>query len=237
MICNVNGSIETGIGNLANVHLAAAAEPVTVSCVFPVSTPAEAQHGRLAGIYYKDDLLVEPMKFADGCIEVPTSPGMGIAPDLEKIRRYTLRADYRSHARALQLQEENMRQDIVERQAHAMREAGLDAIVSSSPENFAYVTGYPSPTQSLMRWRHAMALVTADAKVSLLVIDMEATTIRARQPGIDIAVWREFSSTACGCSPICSSTMVLPPVASGSSSITCRLRIFCGSERCCPRSC
>jgi muconate cycloisomerase len=90
IVCNVNGSIETGIGNLANVHLAAAAEPVTVSCVFPVSTPAEAQHGRLAGIYYKDDLLVEPMRFADGCIEVPTSPGMGIAPDVEKIRRYTV---------------------------------------------------------------------------------------------------------------------------------------------------
>ena len=90
IVCNVNGSIETGIGNLANLHLACAAEPVTVSCVFPVSTPAQAQHGRLAGIYYKDDLIVEPMKFADGCIEVPTRPGMGIAPDLAKIRRYTV---------------------------------------------------------------------------------------------------------------------------------------------------
>ena len=62
IVCNVNGSIETGVGNLANLHLACAAEPVTVSCVFPVSTPAEAQDGRLAGIYYKDDLIVEPMK-------------------------------------------------------------------------------------------------------------------------------------------------------------------------------
>jgi muconate cycloisomerase len=90
VVCNVNGSIETGIGNLANLHLASAAEPVTVSCVFPVSTPAETQHGRIAGIYYKDDLIVEPMKFVDGCIEVPTRPGMGIAADLAKIRRYTV---------------------------------------------------------------------------------------------------------------------------------------------------
>jgi muconate cycloisomerase len=90
IVCNVNGSIETGIGNLANLHLACAAEPVTVSCVFPVSTPAQAQHGRLAGIYYKDDLIVEPMKFVDGCIEVPTRPGMGIAPDLAKIGQYTV---------------------------------------------------------------------------------------------------------------------------------------------------
>ena len=90
IVCNVNGSIETGVGNLANLHLACAAEPVTVSCVFPVSTPAEAQHGRLAGIYYKDDLIVEPMQLVDGGIEVPMRPGMGIAPDLDKIRRYTV---------------------------------------------------------------------------------------------------------------------------------------------------
>jgi muconate cycloisomerase len=90
IVCNVNGSIETGVGNLANLHLACAAEPVTVSCVFPVSTPAEAQHGRLAGIYYKDDLIVEPMQLVDGAIEVPMHPGMGIAPDLDKICRYTV---------------------------------------------------------------------------------------------------------------------------------------------------
>jgi muconate cycloisomerase len=90
IVCNVNGSIETGIGNLANLHLASAAEPVTVSCVFPVSTPAQAQQGRVAGIYYKDDLISEPMKFVDGCVEVPALPGMGIAPDLDKIRRYTI---------------------------------------------------------------------------------------------------------------------------------------------------
>jgi Xaa-Pro dipeptidase len=86
-----------------------------------------------------------------------------------------------------------MRREIIERQAHAMRQAGLDAIISSSPENFAYVTGYPSPTQSLMRWRHAMALVSASEEVSLLVVDMEATTIRAKAPDADVAVWTEFA--------------------------------------------
>jgi len=74
-----------------------------------------------------------------------------------------------------------------------MKEARLDAIVSCSPENFAYVTGFMSPTQALMRWRHAMAVVTADGKVALAVVDMEAGTIRARAgEGSDIAVWREF---------------------------------------------
>jgi Xaa-Pro dipeptidase len=86
-----------------------------------------------------------------------------------------------------------MRQDIIERQTQAMRSRGWDAILSSSPENFAYVTGFLSPTQPLMRWRHAMALVTADGACSLLVIDMEASTIRAKAPEADIAVWKEFS--------------------------------------------
>lgn len=86
-----------------------------------------------------------------------------------------------------------MRQDIIDRQVHAMKAAQLDAILSISPENFAYVTGFLSPTQPLMRWRHAMALVTADGKTALVAVDMEASTIRARVgDGIEIAVWREF---------------------------------------------
>ncbi|HEY1361990.1 MAG TPA: Xaa-Pro peptidase family protein [Xanthobacteraceae bacterium] len=86
-----------------------------------------------------------------------------------------------------------MRQEVIARQARAMKEAALDAVVSMSPENFAYVTGFLSPTQPLMRWRHAIALVTADAEAALAVVDMEASTIRARSPpGLEIAVWREF---------------------------------------------
>jgi Xaa-Pro dipeptidase len=86
-----------------------------------------------------------------------------------------------------------MRQDVITRQVRAMQEHGWDAILACSPENFAYVTGFMSPTQPLMRWRHAMTLVTADGGSSLLVIDMEASTIRAKAPGVDIAVWREFA--------------------------------------------
>src|SRR3954454_414519 len=85
-----------------------------------------------------------------------------------------------------------MRQDVIARQVRAMREADLDAVVSISPENFAYVTGFLSPTQPLMRWRHAMALVTVGGAVALVVVDMEASTIRAKSPpGTEIALWRE----------------------------------------------
>jgi muconate cycloisomerase len=88
IVCNVNGSLETGVGNLANLQLAAAAEPVTLSCVIPVSTPAEAQHGQVAGIYYKDDLLAEPMVLRDGALTLTTAPGMGMRIDEAKIRRF-----------------------------------------------------------------------------------------------------------------------------------------------------
>src|ERR1700722_3546634 len=88
IVCNVNGSVETGVGNRANIALAAAAPAATLSCVVPVSTPAEAQAGQVAGIYYKDDLIAAPMRFADGAIEVPTAPGLGIAVDEAKVKRY-----------------------------------------------------------------------------------------------------------------------------------------------------
>jgi muconate cycloisomerase len=91
LVCNVNGSVETGIGNRANIVLAACAPAATLSCVVPVSTPAEAQSGEVAGIYYKDDLIAAPMRFADGAINVPAGPGLGIAVDEEKVRRYLMR--------------------------------------------------------------------------------------------------------------------------------------------------
>jgi Xaa-Pro dipeptidase len=90
-----------------------------------------------------------------------------------------------------------MREDVIVRATGAMRDAKLDAFIAGSPENFAYITGFLSPTQPLMRWRHAMALVTADGAILLVVVDMEANTIRSKAPaGTDIAVWREFKFEA-----------------------------------------
>lgn len=90
LLCNVNGSVETGIGNLANLALAASVPAALLSCVVPVSTPAEAQSGQIGGIYYKDDLLAAPMRLIDGAIELPKGSGMGIAVDDAKVRRYSV---------------------------------------------------------------------------------------------------------------------------------------------------
>jgi muconate cycloisomerase len=88
IVCNVNGSAELGIGNLANVALAAAAPAVTLSCVIPVSTPASAQRSQIGGMFYKDDLIAAPMELSDGAIRIPTGPGLGIDVDLAKVEQY-----------------------------------------------------------------------------------------------------------------------------------------------------
>ncbi len=86
-----------------------------------------------------------------------------------------------------------MRTAVIERQREAMARAGLDALVAISPENFAYTTGFVVPTQPLMRWRHAAAVVTRGGGTGVLAVDMEATTVRSRLPGVEIRVWGEFT--------------------------------------------
>jgi Xaa-Pro dipeptidase len=89
-----------------------------------------------------------------------------------------------------------MRSEIILRQRLAMTEAGLDAMISCSPENFAYVAGFVVPSQPLMRHRHAMTVVTAGGQAALFGVDMEQTTIRARAPDACLAIWEEFGDDA-----------------------------------------
>ena len=89
-----------------------------------------------------------------------------------------------------------MRAEIVTRMKEAMGPAGLDAMIAVSPENFAYVAGFVVPSQSLMRWRHAMAIVTADGEASIVCVDMEETTVRGRAGEVPVRAWGEFTDDA-----------------------------------------
>lgn len=89
-----------------------------------------------------------------------------------------------------------MRPEIVDRLAALAGSLELDALVLCSPENFAYVTGFVVPSQALLRHRHAMAIVRADGGVVLFGVDMEETTILAKAPNTELAVWKEFSDDA-----------------------------------------
>jgi muconate cycloisomerase len=87
--CNVNGSVETGVGNAANLHLAASTAVASLACVVPVSTPAGKAKG-IAGIYYSDDLIVEPFEYEDGHVLVSDKPGLGIEVDQSKLKHYRI---------------------------------------------------------------------------------------------------------------------------------------------------
>lgn len=86
-----------------------------------------------------------------------------------------------------------MDHEIISRLQTRVIAEGLDAIIAVSPENVTYVSGFVVPSQSLMRWRHAICVVTADKRVSMVAIDMEATTVRAHAGIDDLRVYREFS--------------------------------------------
>src|SRR4030095_3090341 len=70
---------------------------------------------------------------------------------------------------------------------------GLDGIVAVSPENVTYVSGFVVPSQSLMRWRHAICIVTADGRIAMVAIDMEDNTAKPHAAIGDLRVYREFT--------------------------------------------
>jgi len=86
-----------------------------------------------------------------------------------------------------------MDQEIIARLTNRIVNEGLDGIVALSPENVTYISGLVVPSQSLMRWRHAACLVTVEGKISMVAIDMEATTVKAHAEIGDLRVYREFS--------------------------------------------
>ncbi|HEX6007112.1 MAG TPA: enolase C-terminal domain-like protein [Burkholderiales bacterium] len=90
MQCDINGSAEMGIGNAANLHLAAAAPEISLPGTIPVTSTAEVQRTRIAGRKYLDDIVKTPFAYSQGCLTVPTGPGLGIEVDEEKLARYAV---------------------------------------------------------------------------------------------------------------------------------------------------
>jgi len=73
----ITSAIETGIGVVAALHLAAASPAVTLEC-------------GLATLHLLvDDLVMNDLPVRDGFLAVPTGPGLGIALDEEALHRYS----------------------------------------------------------------------------------------------------------------------------------------------------
>jgi len=88
MRCDVNGSIESAIGTAANVHFALAHPAVELGAVIPISAPAGTHPYKVAGRYYEDDILAEPMAVRDGAILPLDAPGLGITIDEDRLARF-----------------------------------------------------------------------------------------------------------------------------------------------------
>jgi Xaa-Pro dipeptidase len=86
-----------------------------------------------------------------------------------------------------------MDQEIISRLTQRMVAERLDALIAISPENVTYVSGFVVPSQALMRWRHAACIVTSDGRISMVAIDMEATTVKAHAGIDDLRIYREFT--------------------------------------------
>jgi muconate cycloisomerase len=83
--CDVNGSIESAIGNAANVHFALAMPAVSLPAVIPVSAPSGSHPCTVAGRYYEDDVIDVPFAVKDGALLPLDAPGLGIAVNEAKL--------------------------------------------------------------------------------------------------------------------------------------------------------
>ena len=86
-----------------------------------------------------------------------------------------------------------MDQEIIVRLKRRILNERLDALIAISPENVTYVSGFVVPSQALMRWRHAICIITAEGRLSMVAIDMEATTVKAHAGIDDVRIYREFT--------------------------------------------
>lgn len=91
MLSDINGSGEMGIGNAANLQLAAAAPEIALAGTIPVTSTAEIEQTKIAGRRYLDDIVVKPPVYEDGFLHVPQGPGLGIEVDEKKLAKYEVR--------------------------------------------------------------------------------------------------------------------------------------------------
>ncbi|MEC7488235.1 MAG: enolase C-terminal domain-like protein [Pseudomonadota bacterium] len=87
---NVNGSLEGGVGNAANLHLCAALEGTVLPAVIPVTTLEGREQNKFGGVFYNDDVITEPFFYGDGMLDVPDGPGLGVELNPEKLEKYLI---------------------------------------------------------------------------------------------------------------------------------------------------
>ncbi|MFF5990979.1 muconate cycloisomerase family protein [Prauserella flavalba] len=74
--CHGGSSIESSIGTAAAAHAYAAIRGVTFGCEL------------FGPLLLAEDLVTEPLTYADGALRVPSGPGLGVTLDEEKLARF-----------------------------------------------------------------------------------------------------------------------------------------------------
>ena len=87
---NVNGSLEGGVGNAANLQLSAALEGSVLPGVITVNTLEGREQTKVGGVFYTDDVIKDPFEYSDGCLILPDKPGLGVELDPEKMEKYRI---------------------------------------------------------------------------------------------------------------------------------------------------
>lgn len=86
-----------------------------------------------------------------------------------------------------------MNAQVFPRLIRAIHEQHLDGLLAMSPENVAYVLGFPLGGPGEPRWRQAAALTTWDGRTAVLCVDAHAETARRRLGGETVLrAWSEF---------------------------------------------
>jgi len=89
---NVNGSLEGGVGNAANLHLCAALEGTVLPAVITVNSLEGREQNKFGGVYYSDDVISKPFVYQDGKLNVPDGHGLGVELDMEKVEKYLVKS-------------------------------------------------------------------------------------------------------------------------------------------------
>ncbi|MES1972294.1 MAG: enolase C-terminal domain-like protein [Pseudomonadota bacterium] len=88
MPCDINGSIESAIGNAANMHFVLANPAVSLASVIPISAGAGRHPCHIAGRYYEDDVIADAFEVRDGAVLPLDRPGLGIDVDESRLDQY-----------------------------------------------------------------------------------------------------------------------------------------------------
>lgn len=86
--CDVNGSLESGVGNAANLAFALAVPAVELACVIPVTATEQDRVTTVLGAYYADDIVTASFPVDGGTLRPLPGPGLGVTVDEAKLDRY-----------------------------------------------------------------------------------------------------------------------------------------------------